>query len=409
MFEMTDCHFTGNRALAGRGLGIATPFGLGGGHAFGGAASIVFGSVRMLRTTLGNNLAVGGAEPGGGASAGSAQGGAIYNAGDVTITNSTLIGNEAQSGKARPFLALHGRASGGAVGNDGGTMSLSHVTIAGNAASHSGGGTVGYFFGGGIFSTNGTLVLHDTIVANSPSGSNCFGTIIDGGHNISSDSSGNFTAPGSLNNTDPVLGPLADYGGPTPTMALLAGSPAIDAADTASCPETDQRGIGRPFGAGCDIGAFDSSPPYTILGRITGYTTPSNGITLSAGSLSVPAGANGQYALRGLLTGSYTVTPICSEAVFLLSNQVVNLGPDVVGLDFHSYRSNALTMERVSTGIVRSVFAGEAGQTHRVLFSPDLQQWHPYSTNMVQSSGIFDFFETNHPSPAAGFFQVVKP
>jgi hypothetical protein len=246
-------------------------------------------------------------------------------------------------------------------------------------------------------------------VANSSSGSNCFGVMVDGGHNISSDGSANFSAPGSWNNTDPVLGPLADYGGPTPTMALLAGSPAIDAADAASCPETDQRGIIRPFGAGCDIGAFESAPPYTILGSITGYTTPSSDITVSAGSSSAPVGTNGQYALHDLAAGGYTVTPMSSEAVFLLSNRVVNLGPDVVGVDFHSYRSNALTMERVSSGVVRAVFAGETGQTHRVLLSTNLQHWGSYSTNTVQPSGIFDFFETNSASPLSRFFEVVKP
>jgi hypothetical protein len=59
-----------------------------------------------------------------------------------------------------------------------------------------------------------------------------------------------------LNNTDPKLGPLADNGGPTPTHALI-GSPAIDAADSSSCPSTDQRGAPRPSGLACDIGAYE--------------------------------------------------------------------------------------------------------------------------------------------------------
>ena len=54
-----------------------------------------------------------------------------------------------------------------------------------------------------------------------------------------------------------LLGPLADNGGPTLTHALLAGSPAIDAADAAACPATDQRGVVRPRDAGCDVGAFE--------------------------------------------------------------------------------------------------------------------------------------------------------
>ena len=56
---------------------------------------------------------------------------------------------------------------------------------------------------------------------------------------------------------DPRIGALADNGGPTRTRALLAGSPAIDAASATDCPATDQRGVARPQGAGCDMGSFE--------------------------------------------------------------------------------------------------------------------------------------------------------
>ena len=56
---------------------------------------------------------------------------------------------------------------------------------------------------------------------------------------------------------DPRLGPLADNGGPTRTYALLAGSPAIDAASADHCPGKDQRDVGRPRGAACDMGSFE--------------------------------------------------------------------------------------------------------------------------------------------------------
>jgi hypothetical protein len=56
---------------------------------------------------------------------------------------------------------------------------------------------------------------------------------------------------------DPRIGPLANNGGPTRTHALLAGSPAIDAASAADCPATDQRGVSRPQGTGCDIGSYE--------------------------------------------------------------------------------------------------------------------------------------------------------
>ncbi len=63
-----------------------------------------------------------------------------------------------------------------------------------------------------------------------------------------------------LTGKNPQLGPLQDNGGPTPTMALAATSPAVDAGDDSSCPATDQRGISRPQGPHCDIGAFELVP-----------------------------------------------------------------------------------------------------------------------------------------------------
>ncbi len=105
----------------------------------------------------------------------------------------------------------------------------------------------------------GSLTVNTILASNSPS--NCIGIITDAGHNLSSENSCAFTGVGSLNSTDPMLGPLADNGGPTLTMALLPGSPAIDAGDDAAAPSTDQRGFPRPVGAASDIGAYECNPP----------------------------------------------------------------------------------------------------------------------------------------------------
>lgn len=67
--------------------------------------------------------------------------------------------------------------------------------------------------------------------------------------------------------TNPLLGPLAGNGGPTQTMALQAGSPAIDGGDGAGCPATDQRGVPRPGGAACDVGAFEIATPRPTAGQ----------------------------------------------------------------------------------------------------------------------------------------------
>jgi hypothetical protein len=105
------------------------------------------------------------------------------------------------------------------------------------------------------------VTLRNTILSNAPS-ANCFqglGTLVSSGNNLSSDATcaASLTGPGDLNNTNPLLGPLANNGGPTQTHALLAGSPAIDAAGGCPPPATDQRGVVRPQGSACDIGSFE--------------------------------------------------------------------------------------------------------------------------------------------------------
>ena len=61
---------------------------------------------------------------------------------------------------------------------------------------------------------------------------------------------------GNITGQDPLLGPLQNNGGPTETHALLPDSPAIDAGADTACPAADQRGVARPLGSACDIGAF---------------------------------------------------------------------------------------------------------------------------------------------------------
>ena len=182
------------------------------------------------------------------------RGGGMYNdSGTLTLTNSTLSGNSAVSDNLFVFN------DGGGIYNTG-TLTVYNSTLSGNTAD------IG---AGGIYNDpSGTTFLINTIVANSPGGGNCFGTITNGGNNLqSSDDSCGF---GSF--ADPLLGPLAKNGGPTQTHALLPGSPAIDAANNTFCQGTgvgnvDQRGLARggdgdgtpdsPQPGDCDIGAFE--------------------------------------------------------------------------------------------------------------------------------------------------------
>jgi hypothetical protein len=109
------------------------------------------------------------------------------------------------------------------------------------------------------------VTLKNSIVAGN-AGRDCTGAVLSAGHNLDGDSTCNLTATGDVPAVDPLLGPLGDYGGPTETHALLPDSPAIDAIPVADCTdleghpvEHDQRGVRRPRGAGCDIGAFERS------------------------------------------------------------------------------------------------------------------------------------------------------
>jgi hypothetical protein len=182
-----------------------------------------------------------------------ADGGGISNQATLTISNTTISGNSTASGMSN---------CGGGIAN-GRTLTINNSTISGNSAGPCGGrGGPG---GGGIF---GTATVQNTIVANNPSGGNCAGgAITSNGYNLSSDGTCNFNGTGDSNNTDPKLGQLGNYGGPTQTIPLLSGSPATDAGNPSGCTDgnghllkTDQRGRPRPDkedSGGCDMGAYE--------------------------------------------------------------------------------------------------------------------------------------------------------
>jgi len=175
-------------------------------------------------------------------------GGAIFNyAGTLTVTNSSFSANSATT-------------SGGAIYSQGGTVQISNSTFGTNPENIGGGGA--------LSNAGSSVLIQNSIVANSANGGNCAGTITSDGYNLSSDSTCNFSNSGDLNNKNPKLGALNKNGGPTKTMALPKGSPALDAGNPAGCSDfsgnllkTDQRGQPRPGGGettGCDMGAYES-------------------------------------------------------------------------------------------------------------------------------------------------------
>jgi beta-glucanase (GH16 family) len=223
MLNLTDSTVSNNSTLGQPGGGIYGFFN---------------STINVTRSTVSGNLA------------GDVAGG-FRILGNANIVNSTVSGNTS--------TAWHG----GALFSTDGVVSIVNSTIVGNSAPA---GTTGGLFVGTFGLSDATLELHNSIVAgNGPIG--CFPgyfgagvvTLTSLGNNVFTDSS---CAPIG---TDQIvvsagLGPLADNGGPTLTHALLPGSPAIDAGDDAVCPATDQRGVARPQGASCDVGAFEWVP-----------------------------------------------------------------------------------------------------------------------------------------------------
>jgi hypothetical protein len=206
-------------------------------HSSGGGIDNEGTLLLMGSTVSGNNVSTDGLHSNGG--------GGIYNGGTLTITNSTLSGNTAG-------------LDGGGIYN-GGTLTISSSTLSGNSA-----GSVSFAGGGGLYDSGSTpAILEDIIVARNTgptSSPDLSGPLNSQGHNLIGNSQGGSGyATTDLLNVDPRLGPLQDNGGPTQTMALLAGSPAIDAGDNTDAPMWDQRGPGfrRVVNGIIDIGAYE--------------------------------------------------------------------------------------------------------------------------------------------------------
>lgn len=197
--------------------------------------------------------------------AGSSRGAGIYNSGQFKATNCTIAGNIALAGfgyssSGQAYLP-NGNATGGGIYNNGFTT-LMNVTLANNYCDATGNGTNGFSAGDQI-ENRGSVSLHNSLLAYAGPNGNVYGGVTDDGHNISSDGTAGLFASGtSYNFTDPKLLALADNGGATLTMALASNSPAIDNGDSSGAPNSDQRGLLRPFGDGMDIGAFEYGAIY---------------------------------------------------------------------------------------------------------------------------------------------------
>ena len=240
-----------------------------------------------------------------------AYGGGIVNGGTMTIQDSTISGNTALGGD------LEGGDGGGISGNN---NTITNSTITGNSALHGGGVAGGGNIAHTTFSNNSAsrdggalyltspLELGNTILKAGVSGVNIFnngGSLITHGYNVCSDNgSGFLNGPGDQINTDPMLGPLQDNGGPTLTHALLPGSPAIDAGDPNFTPPPyyDQRGpvFWRVRNNRIDVGSFE----------VQSGTTPSPTPTPTASPTPTPTAT-----FTPTSTSTATATPTLTATV----------------------------------------------------------------------------------------------
>jgi hypothetical protein len=216
--------------------------------------------------------------------------GGLYNRGTSNITNSTFANNSAYNAgglgnNGTEYITdstinnnTASRAGGGFFNT--GTVNITNSTIADNSANFEGGGlynlsslaqvsiTSSTFAGnlapdgsGGGIENYGTVSIGGSIIANNPGGNCASSTPIgDQGYNLESSTDCGFTGTGDLQNSKPKFDStgLQQNGGPTMTMALQPDSPAVDHILPGTlCPATDQRGVRRPQGSRCDIGAFE--------------------------------------------------------------------------------------------------------------------------------------------------------
>ncbi|MEP6944501.1 MAG: carboxypeptidase-like regulatory domain-containing protein, partial [Acidobacteriota bacterium] len=299
---------------------------------------------------------------------GDSGGGIYYNGGaNHRILNSTISGNSA------PF-------TGGGIILGGATLFVANSTISGNRVTSGGSAAGGIFIGGGSTATfrnstitsnttggggggvqvNGTLNFGNTIIAGNSAPGNPdvlnFGGAVSAGNNLIGNTSTNVAIAYQMSdilNQTPMLGVLQNNGGPTPTHALLTGSPAIDAGDNAKAVDpfdsstltADQRGYApRNVGGTVDIGAYEfnaapTAAPVSVSGRVI---TPSGAGLKNATVQLIEADGSSQTTITSMFgyfqfdnvdAGESVVISIQSKR-FHFTARVVALFDEITEVDF---------------------------------------------------------------------------
>jgi hypothetical protein len=355
--QVLNSTFTADSASGGGGIG-GTRTAQGG--AICSTAQLVIAGCTFAGNQVAGGVGAGEGEAGNGADG---QGGAVWTSAVLLATNSTWATNAASGGPAYQGLyevGSGGSGYGGGIYVAGGSATLVNLTFDGNNAN--GGisyGPSGQGLGGGIGCGGGTTLMRNCIVAYSGNGGNVWpatggsSALTDGGYNLSSDNSAGFKATGSLNSTDPLLGPLTNNGGPTATFLPWVGSPARDVIPS-GYPATDQRGISRPQGPLADIGAVEAAfvpaPPLIVTqpvsvvvspGATTNFSVVAAGLELSyqwwQGNTAVTSGTGPVLSINNAgpgAQGNYFVT--VSNVTGVVTSTVVSLTFDASALSIFS-------------------------------------------------------------------------
>ncbi len=291
------------------------------GESYGGALAIEGGDITLSASTFAGNAA------GGAGGAIASRGGAALHIANSTFTDNHSTGNNGGAIDSA-FSGVHlvvtastftGNTApmghGSAINNYKGTATLTNVTVANNGLNDS----VTSWTAGGV---PATTTLINVVIANSGNGATDLvsirGGTFTGSNNLIDDSSGSLITGGTGNivGQPAVLGALGSFSGPTQTVPLLPGSPAIDAGSCAGGYH-DQRGIAQ-IGAACDIGAFESQGfTLTITGGNAQSTPVGTPFPLPL-TLSVAANSVGEPVQGGQV--AYTVSPVSGAAATLSAN-----------------------------------------------------------------------------------------
>ena len=415
------------------------------------------GNVTIVRTTFTGNRAEA-ADPD------QAMGGAIISYGRLTIEDSTFNGNSAQghggalaagagSGEATTtirgstFIDNQAAISGGAIENRSGPLTIVNSTLSSNGANTGGAiqnyvGPVEISYTTLVANTGGTLNqritdelderqqfrLSRSVLAG---GNHCtasgisvlFPQFVSDNHNLADDDScaAYLTQPDDRNNTAPLLGALSANGGPTLTHPPQVGSPLIDAAACLTDPSTDQRGVARPQGAGCDIGAVevvdnDATPMPPFEHATIGGVKPTIAVNPTQGyagqGFTVQGNAAGAAAVRIAWSQDGQVLTIAERSIGGAGNYQIDLSVPTVARSGNAEICATITGQEVAeyacvpftvvdapvAAISGALPGGVVGAANVEVHLLDASGVSLYST-AVDSAGRFNF--ANVPS---GFY-----